>query len=195
MPRTRKPGFRAAHGALRKQGKLTTSETAVMDELITAKAPAPAGPDRTALGRFTAGNTVARRARHRADSDGALAKLEAKADPSWRAAHAWGRRYNRKRFSELAALHGALSAGVGAMLTTAANTLADSRWLRAKGAALGDTDLIRQAAQLGQQARAAERDAWQLAALGAESRAADEGDELTQRQRAFQKQLAEGGTK
>lgn len=123
MPRTRKPGFRAAHGALRKQGKLTTSETAVMDELITAKAPAPAGPDRTALGRFTAGNTVARRARHRADSDGALAKLEAKADPSWRAAHAWGRRYNRKRFSELAALHGALSAGVGAMLTTAANTL------------------------------------------------------------------------
>lgn len=191
MPRTRKPGWRAAHGAAKQGGALTASETPPMAELPPAIPSAPARKQRGPDGKFLPSNTVGTTRRHRAAISGALAKLEAQADPSWQAAAAWGVRYARQRFEELGAAHGPLSAGVGAMITTAANTLADSRWLRARGAADNCADTIKVAAQLAAQARAAERDAWQLAALEARSRAESEGDDLAQQQRAFQKQLAE----
>lgn len=166
-------GFRTSHGQAAAHGRLTASECPPCAELLppTGSDLATDQPDRDSAGRFTAGNAVSRRPKHRPGRNGALAKLHAKADPSWRAAQKWGQRYLSHRMAELATLHGGtVSAGVGSVLATAADCLADARWLRAKGAAEGAPDLIKLAAQLGTQARGAERDAWQLAALEAQAR-------------------------
>lgn len=163
--------WRKAHGAAARRGHLAVLETTPADELPPVS---PADPDRTERssdGRFAPGNRIARTAKARAGRNGALAKLEAKADPDWQAANRWGRRYAKHRMGELAKAHGGeLSAGVCTIVTTAAALMADARWLRAKAAATSDVKALGLAAQLSTQARQAERDAWELASREAELR-------------------------
>jgi hypothetical protein len=169
--------FRRAHGKARELGRLTASECPPLDELRPGSALAPVRADRDAAGRFVAGNRAGTVHRVKAGKRGALIELERKGDPAARAAIAFGRRYASHRRAELARCHGGeLSAGVAAMVESAGELLAASRYWQARSVAEGSPDFARLAAQLAAGARQSERDAWQLADLEARSRPASPAD-------------------
>lgn len=177
MTRTAWPG---AHGTAADQGRLLASETCPADELPPATQPLTDRCDRTPDGRFAPGNGAARARRIRTGPRGALAALIAQGDPIYQAAAKWGRRYGSHRRAELAQAHGGqISAGVGAMVESAAEMMADARYWRARAIAEGDPDHVRLAAQLLAQARGAERDAWELAAREAAARPPAPTEEIT----------------
>jgi hypothetical protein len=161
----------AAHGTAAAHGRLVGSETSPGAELRDAT-PADSvrrnhGPD----GKFVRGNGAAKAKRIRSGPRGALAALIVRGDPVYQAAAKWGRRYGSHRRAELAMAHGGgISAGVGAMVESAAEMMADARYWRARGIAEGNPDYARLAAQLIAQARGCERDAWELASREAEAR-------------------------
>lgn len=149
-------------------GRLVRSTVTPADELSEASGSPPdaIGRDRNEHGHFAPGNRIARDKKVRSGPRGALAMLEASGkDEAWLAAARWGRRYSSHRRAELARAHGGeLSAGVGTIIESAADLLADARYWRAKAIASCDPELSRLAAQLTAQARGCERDAWELAA-------------------------------
>lgn len=164
--------WRTATGNAREHGRLVGSSVAAADELRPATGSDSDRRERTADGRFAPGNRLAAAKRLRSGPRGALAALEASgSDPAWVAAARWGRRYSSHRRAELARAHGGeLSAGVGTIVESAADLLADARYWRAKAIATSDPELSRLAAQLTAQARGCERDAWELAAREAQAR-------------------------
>lgn len=154
----------AAHGRAAAYGRLVASDVKPADELRPATPAETVRCDRTPDGKFAPGNGAARAKRIRSGPRGALAALIVKGDPIYQAAAKWGRRYGAHRRAELAKSHGgAISAGVGAMIESAAEMMADARFWRAKGIAECNPDFSRLAAQLIAQARGCERDAWELA--------------------------------
>ena len=133
------------------------------DELPPASTPIAVRADRDANGRWVAGNAAARAQRVRPGARGLL-DVE-RATGAVRAFGRWGRRYASNRRAELAAAHGGtLSAGAGALVESAALALAASRFLYARGADLGDVELMRRASALANDARQNELAAWELAA-------------------------------
>ena len=133
------------------------------DELPPASTPVAVRADRDADGRFLRGNAAARAQRVRPGVRGMLGLERAHKDVLVFAK--WGRRYASHRRAELAAAHGGtLSAGAGALVESAALALAASRFLYARGAELGDVELMRRASALANDARQNELAAWELAA-------------------------------
>lgn len=139
------------------------------DELPPASPSETARPERTRDGRFAQGNTVARSQRVRPGPRG-LVGVDTCAS-AFRPFARWGARYGAHRRRELGEAHGGLiSAGVGAIVESAALAMAASRYLDHLARQSGDPDLFRQAAQLGQTARQHELAAWELAAREADAR-------------------------
>ena len=162
---------RTAHGRARELGRLVVSETTPADELPPATGSDPARAGRDAAGRFTPGNPWARLARAKAGPGGALASLDAKANPEWRATRRWAQRAAAHRVRELAKLHGGdLSAGVCMLIVDASDLRADARYLAARARADDNPELSRTAATLLASARQAERDAWEIASREAAAR-------------------------
>ena len=94
-------------------------------------------------------------------------------DPRFRPFRNWARRYAGHRRAELAKAHGGeISAGVGAIVESAALALGDSRFVQMLASETGDVDLFKRAADLGALARQHELAAWELAAREATARAA-----------------------
>lgn len=92
-------------------------------------------------------------------------------DPRYRPFARWGARYGAHRRQELAELHGGkISAGVGAMVESAALALAASRFVHLLAAETGDPELFKQAAGMASTARQDELAAWELAAREAAGR-------------------------
>jgi hypothetical protein len=141
------------------------------DELPPAS---PATTDRSGRGpdgRFIAGNGAARASKTRPSRYGSLVLGLAKADPVYQTCARWGARYAAHRRAELAKAHGGeLSAGVGALVESAGNALADSRYVRAKAAESGDPALFKLAASLATEARQCELASWELASREAQAR-------------------------
>jgi hypothetical protein len=139
-------------------------ETLPADELPPASPAISARPERGPDGRFLSGNTLARSQRTRPSKYGSLVLALAKADPVYQTCARWGTRYAAHRRAELAKAHGGeLSAGVGALIESAGNALADSRYVRAKAATTGDAAMFKLAASLATEARQCELAAWELA--------------------------------
>jgi len=139
------------------------------DELPAATPAIAAHAGRDALGRFTKGNSEARSQRVRPGPRG-LVGVDTCA-PGFRPFARWGQRYAGHRRRELAQAHGgSISAGVGAIVESAALAMAASRFLDHQARQSGDPDLFKQAAQLGQTARQHELAAWELAAREAKAR-------------------------
>ena len=137
---------------------------AAPDELPPASPANTDRADRGADGRFRPGNAVARAQKTRPSKYGSLVLGLAKADSVYQTCARWGARYAAHRRAELAKAHGGeLSAGVGALVESAGNALADSRYVRAKAAETGDPALFKLAAALATEARQCELAAWELA--------------------------------
>ncbi len=158
--------WRTGHGAGKGGPRI---EVMPPDELPSAMGSLTDRPDRTPDGRFAPGNGAARARRVR---PGALGGVEAAAAP-FEPFRRWGRRYSAHRRAELARAHGgSISAGVGAIIESAALALATSRYLASVGAQTLDADAMKRAADLGSLARQHELAAWELAAREAKVRAA-----------------------
>jgi hypothetical protein len=116
-----------------------------------------------ATGRpFTPGNKAAKGKRPALASSTGMA-LDA-ADPEYRRALGWARRYRSARMRELRIQHGGyLSSGVVAMLVSSAMDLAAGRYLYALGAKTGDTDILLKASKLQQSSRQQELTAMEIA--------------------------------
>lgn len=172
MSRKPKSDWRAVHGNAKKYGALVVLENARDRGLSPAASPAePGRPERDDAGRFLPGNAWSRMAKHRAGPTGVLAKLEAGADPSWRASRRGGRRAGGHRIQELTRMHGGeLSSAVCRLVMSACSLSADAEYLRARAAADNAPDLLRIAATLDAGARQSERDAWEMAVREAEAR-------------------------
>ena len=139
------------------------------DELPAAKPGDPVRPQRDATGRFLPGNAAGAAKRVKPGIRGALG-LD-KSDPRYRVFARWGARYGAYRRRELAQVHGgSISAGVGAIVESAAHAMAASRFVQALAAEKGDPELFKQAAALGSTARQHELAAWELASREAEAR-------------------------
>lgn len=139
------------------------------DELPSASPAIPVRADRDASGRFVPGNTagVAKRVRPGVRGAPGLDKT----DPRYRAFARWGARYGAARRRELTTSHGGrISVGVGAMVESAAQAMAASRFLNWMAAETCDPELFKQAAALACIARQHELAAWELAAREAEAR-------------------------
>jgi hypothetical protein len=137
MPRNPWP---PTHGAA-KAAHVVASEVCPADELAAASPANTDRRDRTRDGKFAPGNDIAKAKKVRSGPRGALAALESKGDPAAKAAVKWGRRYGAHRRRELAQAHGGeLSAGVGTIIESAADLMADARYWRARGVAEGDPD-------------------------------------------------------
>jgi hypothetical protein len=94
-----------------------------------------------------------------------------RSDPKVRPFLAWGRRYASHRRRELAQAHGgSISAGVGALIESAALALGASRYLHALGAETGDPEILKRASALANDARQNELAGWELAAREAAAR-------------------------
>lgn len=185
-------GVRTATGAARESGRFTVLQNTPLDEHAPPDSPPhTVRPQRGPDGRFLPQNTAGRMAKVRAGSGGALAGLEAKADPVWRAADRWGKRYTQHRIGELTGLYGELSSGVLTALVSAGATLADARYLRALAASTGNADLLVKATQLSKEARLCERDALAIAALEAKSRPDPALTAMAQAKVEFQRRLME----
>jgi hypothetical protein len=139
------------------------------DELPPATPALTVAPDRDQSGRFAAGNSVAKSKRLRPGLRG-LTGAET-TSPSYEPFARWGRRYGAHRRRELASVHGGeLSAGVGAIVESAALAMAASRYLTHLAGQTGDADLFQRAARLAESARQHELAAWELAAREAQAR-------------------------
>src|SRR5690606_8732628 len=149
-----------------KSGRVVRSVTVGFDEASdpTATSADADGPQRAGHGHFAKGNTVGKDKRLKTGPRGALAKLEAQGDEAWKAALRWGRRYSSHRRKELCTAHGAVSAGVGTIIESAADLMADARYWRARAISEGSPDFSKLSASLRAQARGCERDAWELCA-------------------------------
>lgn len=122
------------------------------------------GPD----GRFLPGNTLGRERRHKLGSRG-LSRVDTTSD-EYRPFARWGARYGAHRRRELAQAHGGqISAGVGAIVESAAEAMSASRFLQSLAAQKNDPELFKQASQLAATARQHELAAWELAAREAEA--------------------------
>ncbi|MBN1605072.1 MAG: hypothetical protein JW940_00480 [Polyangiaceae bacterium] len=159
-----------ATGAARDCGRLVGSAACPSDELPSASGPGSVRPGRDSAGRFQPGNSYGSAKRFRAGQHGALTALERQGDEAARASLAFGRRYAAHRRAELTAAHGAISAGVGAMVESAGELLASARYWSARGLAEANPDFARLAATLIAGQRQAERDAWELASREAQAR-------------------------
>lgn len=164
---------RSAHGTARDLGRLTVSECCPADELPAADGtdaePAPAARD-PVTGQWVKGNRAGELTRLKAGKYGALRTLVNTGDDAARAAMKFGRKYASHRRAELTTAHGAISAGVAAMVESAGQLLAQARYWQARGVAEGNADHARLAAQLIAGSRQAERDAWELASREAAAR-------------------------
>ncbi len=85
-------------------------------------------------------------------------------DPDYAKCLHQANQYRKTRQKELAALHGHVSAGAGALLASASLALSASRYLYEKAAADGDSGLLKQASQLADSARQSELAAWEMSA-------------------------------
>ena len=185
-----------AHGKAAQSGAQIASECTPSDELPRAKPVRQTRPhsDRDAKGRFRPRHGVAL-ALERGAPKGMLKKLSAQAPHDWQIVRRYGRTACRHRISELARIHGDLSAGVCALLLDGYDQRADARYIRALAAAEfgqddepqpqtvgrpptkgrpGMIELLRLSIQLSAGARQAERDAWELASREAEARRLNE---------------------
>ncbi len=142
---------------------------------LPAATPAEsAPPERDAHGRFLPGNRTARASRLRPRITG-LAHIDQSA-PDFRTFARWGLRYGAHRRRELAELHGGtLSAGASAIIESAAQAMAASRFLQWRASQTGDPSLFAQAARLAQTARQNELAAWELASREAQARGTPTG--------------------
>lgn len=139
------------------------------DELPSATPSLPVRPSRDAAGRFVRGNTEGVAKRVKPGVRGSLG-ID-KADPRYKAFARWGARYGAHRRRELALAHGgSISAGVGAIVESAAQAMAASRFVQSLAAESGDAELFKQAAALASTARQHELAAWELAAREAQAR-------------------------
>jgi hypothetical protein len=165
--------WRKAHGRAADLGRLLVSETPPADELPDAQPGDPGRTGRDASGRFAPGNPWGRLAATavRVTARGVLAELESQADPVWAKCRRWGRLGASRRIHELCILFGGdLSSEVCALVNDAWAARADARYLRARAAATGDTDLTRAASTHEASARQSGRDAWELASREAKAR-------------------------
>lgn len=166
------------------------------DELPPATGSETDRSDRSPDGRFCRGNTAARSRRLRAGPLGGQGGVDATA-PEFRPFARWGRRYGAHRRRELAAAHGGqISAGVGALVESAALALASSRFLQTRGASVGDPELLKRASALASEARQNELAAWELAAREAKARGSHRRTAIDRiRERATQRltDRADGG--
>lgn len=154
--------LRSGHGAGAGVPRL---EVLPPDELPPATGTNAVQPGRDAAGRFVRGNTEARAQRTRPGPNG-LVGVD-RCSPDFRPFARWGARYGAHRRRELAAAHGgAISAGVGAIVESAALAMAASRYLDHQARQGGEdaAELFKRAAALGQTARQHELAAWELAA-------------------------------
>lgn len=88
-----------------------------------------------------------------------------KGDPRYSRAMSQANKYRKARASELAAMHGYVSAGANALLATASLALAASRFLYEKFTEQPDNfPLLKQASSLADSARQAELAAWEMSA-------------------------------
>lgn len=160
--------LRAAHGHARGSGPQI--EILPPDELPNGTGADTDRPGRGPDGRFAPGNRIATNKGVRAAS-GRLGKMAV--DPLYAPFLAWGRRYGAHRRTELAKSHGgAISAGVGALVESAAQMLAQSRFIAAKAGAEGDPDLMKRSGSMACDARQTELAAWELAEREAKTRRA-----------------------
>ncbi len=149
--------WRAGHGT----GKGSPRIETVADELPFAKGSDTDRSDRGPDGRFLAGNRSAQAARIRPGVRGGIDK----ADPAYRPFRNWARRYASHRRAELARLHGGeISAGVGAIIESAATTLGAARFFQVQGEESLNPDFLKRAADLSALARQHELAGFELAA-------------------------------
>lgn len=88
-----------------------------------------------------------------------------KGDPRYARALSQAAKYRRARANELAVMHGFVSSGANALLSTASLALAASRFLYEKFAEQPENfSLLKQASQLADSARQAELAAWEMSA-------------------------------
>lgn len=143
------------------------------------------GPD----GRFLPGNTIARQQRVKPGPRG-LVGID-RTSNEFRPFARWGARYGAHRRRELALAHGGqISAGVGAIVESAALAMAASRYLQTLASQTNNPDLFKQASQLASTARQHELAAWELASREADVLAKNK-DPLDAHRRAAE---AFGGT-
>jgi hypothetical protein len=138
------------------------------DELPSATTALAVRPDRDANGRFVRENKAQRLKVVRPGPLGRSGSFVAHQD--FRPFQRWGRRYASHRRAELARVHGDLSAGVGAMIESAALGLAAARYLHQVAAETRDPALFKQASALAVDARQNELAAWELAARESKAR-------------------------
>ncbi len=158
--------LRSGHGKGRGMPRV---EVMPPDELPPATPGAPARPDRDAQGRFVPGNRSGQQKRIKPGPRG-LVGID-KTSPEFRPFARWGARYGAHRRRELASAHGGeISAGVGAIVESAALAMAASRFLSSRAAETGDAELFKQSSALASTARQHELAAWELAAREAQAR-------------------------
>ncbi len=159
------------------------------DELPPATPGLPVRAGRDAQGRFVRGNAEGQSKRVKPGVRGALG-LD-KADPRYKVFARWGARYGAYRRRELAQAHGGrISAGVGAIVESAAQAMAASRFVQALASETGDPELFKQAAALASTARQHELAAWELAAR--EAQAQPKRDALADLRAQLAKGVADG---
>jgi hypothetical protein len=158
--------LRRGHG--RGRGKPRV-EVLPPDELPSAMPSESARAERDAGGRFIAGNGIAKMRRAKTTIAGLRVDTSCQA---YKPFGRFGRRYGAHRRTELARAHGgSISAGVGALIESAALALSASRFLHDKASQTGDALLFVTAARLATDARQHELAAWELSAREAQARA------------------------
>lgn len=158
--------LRSGHGTGRGVPRV---EVLPPDELPPAMGSDAVRAERDSQGRFLPGNRSGSQKRLRVGPKG-LTGID-RTSPEFRPFASWGARYGAHRRRELAKLHGGeVSAGVGAIVESAAIAMAASRYLSAKGAETGDPELFKQSSALAATARQHELAAWELAAREAAAR-------------------------
>jgi hypothetical protein len=157
--------LRTAHGKGR--DAVVRVEVLPADEL---PAVTPAVTDRSgrdAAGRFARYNTVSKKPRLR---PGVLAP-DADAGPAFEPYARWAKSYYHRRRRELAQAHGgSVSAGVANLIASAAQQLAQSRFLAARAAEDGDADRMKLSSSLADAARQNELAGFEIAAREAKAR-------------------------
>jgi hypothetical protein len=91
-------------------------------------------------------------------------------DPRYALALRRAGRYRKRRCSELAAVHGYVSAGAASLIASAALALCASRYLYEVAATTGDAETLKRASALANDARQNELAAWELASREAQAR-------------------------
>jgi hypothetical protein len=158
--------LRTGHGSGTGQPRI---EVLPPDELPSATPVLAGRSNRDAAGRFAPGNTEGQNKRVKPGVRGALG-LE-RADARYKPFARWGARYGAHRRRELAQAHGgSISAGVGAIVESAAQAMAASRFVQMLAAEKGDAELFKQASSLASTARQHELAAWELSAREAQAR-------------------------